>query len=203
MNERYALPSDSSAIAYSKRALAVSPGDDYSAKMLENSVAKGKEQVHRAIAAKDFAQAHRVANAMSSLLPDRSDVAALKGDIVAAERAQAAARRPPSPAVATPSVSYRVYHMHTDKSPADNGPNCTGTLSVTGNTMKFVGQSATAGQPHNFEFVCAEIKEIKKNRRVASHENGFHVRTVSDNYNFVPLDSSPLLAAALSSACGK
>ena len=137
---------------------------------------------------------------MGQLLPGRSDVAGLKEDIVSAERAEAAAHRPP-PVV--PLASFRVYHMHTEKSPADNGPYCSGTLSVLGQHLKFVAESATDGQVHNFDLACSDIREIKKNSRVAARQGGFHVRTANTNYNLVPVDPSSSPAPALATACSK
>ena len=196
----YAEPADTSAIAYLKQALAINPNDDYSRKLLASAVDGGTYQVQQAIAKKDFATAHRLADAMAQLLPGRSDVAGLKEDIASAQRAEEAAHRPQAVA---PVVSFPVMHMHTDKSPADKGPYCQGTLSVSGGHLKFVAQSATDGQPHNFDIACSDVREVKKNARVASHQGGFHVRTTEANYNFVPAGAGISPVPALASACSK
>jgi tetratricopeptide (TPR) repeat protein len=196
----FAEPAGESAIAYLKQALAIDPNDDYSRKFLESAVAGGTYQVQQAITKKDFATAHRLAGAMAQLLPGRSDVAGLKEDIASAQRAEEAAHRPQPVALL---VSFRVMHMHTDKSPADKGPYCEGTLSVSAGHLKFAAQSATDGQSHNFDFACSDVREVKKNARVASHQGGFHVRTTQANYNFVPADPSSSPVPALASACSK
>jgi hypothetical protein len=196
----FAEPAEASAIAYLKQALALDPNDDYSKKLLQNAVEGGTYQVQQAITKKDFATAQRLADAMAQLLPGRSDVAGLKEDIASARRAEEAAHRPQP---AAPQVSFHVMHMHTDKSPADKGPYCQGTLSVIGGHLKFAAQSATDGQPHNFDFACSDVREVKKNSRVASHQGGFHVRTAQDNYNFVPADAGSSPVPALASACSK
>lgn len=197
----YAEPADASAIAYSKRALGIDPNDDYSKTLLENSVNGGKYQVQQAIKSKDFATARRLADTLAQLLPGRSDIAGLKEDIANAERAEQAAHRP-APAAA-PAVRFRVFHMHTEKPPGEKGPACVGALSVSADRMKFAGGSASDGQAHNLEFGCSEIREIKKNARVAARQGGFHVRTASANFNFVPEDASASVVPALSSACSK
>ena len=199
----FAEPLAANAIAYSKQVLALVPANDYARSLLENSANGGKYQVQQAISHKDFASAHRVANALAQLLPGRSDIAGLKEDIASAERANEEARRSKPVAVA-PVVSFRAYHMHSDKAPADKGPYCLGSLSVTGGRMKFTGESASEGQKtDSFDLACSDIREIKKNARVASRQNGFHARTASSNINFVPEDSSAAHISALASACSK
>ena len=196
----YAEPAGVNAIAYAKQALAIDPNDDYSKKLLESAVDGGTYQVQQAIAKKDFGTAQRLADAMAQLLPGRGDVAGLKEDIASAQRAGEAAHRPQPVA---PLASFRVMHMHTDKSPTDKGPYCEGTLSVSAGHLKFAGQSATDGQVHNFDFACSDVREVKKNARVASHQGGFHVRTTQANHNFVPADPGASPAPALASACSK
>ena len=196
----YAEPADTSAIAFAKQVLEISPSDDYAKRLLEDAVHGGTYQVQQAIATKDFATARRISDVMGQLLAGRNDVAGLKEDIASAERAEAASHRPPP---AAPLASFRVYHMHTEKPPADKGPHCQGTLSVVGQRLKFVAESVTDGQLHNFDSACADIREIKKNSRVAARQGGFHVRTAKTNYNFVPVDSSSSPAPALASACSK
>lgn len=197
----YAEPADSSAIAYCKRVLELAPNDEYARTILENSVNGGKYRAQQAIQAKDFATARQVANALDRLLPGRGDIAELQKDVEFAEKAEEAARRPPPAPV--PVVSFRAYHMHTDKAPADQGPYCLGTLSVLGGRIKFVGKSASDGQVHNLEFTCSEAREIKRNARVAAKQGGFHIRTASSNTNFVPEDALPIHAARLTTACSK
>ena len=64
-------------------------------------------------------------------------------------------------------------------------------------------ETASDGKLHNLDFACSEIQEIKKNGHVASPQGGFHVRTLSDNFNFVPQNPSAAIVSALSSACSK
>lgn len=196
----YVEPLDSSALNYAKRALALAPNDDYAKTLLENSVNGGKFQAQQAIRAKDFATARRVANTLAQLLPGRSDISELQKDVDIAERAEEAARRP---VVAAPILSFRAYHMHSDKAPADKGPYCLGTLSVLGGRIRFAGESASDGQVHNLNFACSEAREIKKNARVAARQGGFHIRTASSNLNFAPEDSSPAHVSTLADACTK
>jgi hypothetical protein len=196
----YVEPPDSSALNYAKRVLALAPNDDYAKTLLEHSVSGGKYQAQQALQAKDFAGAHRVANALARLLPGRSDVKELQNDIDIAERAAEAARRPPPTA---PVISFRAYHMHTEKAPADKGPYCLGILSVLGGRIRFVGESASDGQVHNLQWACSEAREIKKNSRVAARQGGFHIRTASSNTNFAPEDSSAAHATALAAACAE
>jgi hypothetical protein len=181
--------------------LALAPKDEDSSTLLEYSVNGGKYQAQQAIQAKDFATAHRVANALAQLLPGRNDIKELQKDIEIAEKADEAARRAPAAPVAT--VSFRAYHMHSEKAPADKGPYCLGTLSVVGSQVRFAGESASDSQVHKLEFACAEVREIKKNARVAAHQGGFHIRTSSSNTNFAPQDSSPAHVSALAAACSK
>jgi hypothetical protein len=197
----YAQPAESSAITYAKRALALAPNDEYSSTLLEYSVNGGKYQAQQAIQAKDFAAAHRIASALDQVLPGRKDIAELQKDIEIAEKADEAARRAPVAPVA--AVSFRAYHMHSEKSPADKGPYCLGTLSVAGSQVRFAGESASDNQVHKLEFACADIREIKKNARVAARQGGFHIRTSSSNTNFAPEDSSPAHVSALAAACPK
>jgi hypothetical protein len=181
--------------------LALAPNDEYSSTLLEYSVNGGKYQAQQAIQAKDFAAAHRIASALDQVLPGRKDIAELQKDIEIAEKADEAARRAPVAPVA--AVSFRAYHMHSEKSPADKGPYCLGTLSVAGSQVRFAGESASDNQVHKLEFACADIREIKKNARVAARQGGFHIRTSSSNTNFAPEDSSPAHVSALAAACPK
>ena len=197
----YAEPADSSAIAYAKRALALSPNDEYARTILENSVNGGKYRAQQAIQAKDFATARQVANSLDRLLPGRNDIAELRRDVEIAEKAEEAAHRPPPAPV--PVLSFRAYHMHSEKAPADKGPYCLGTLSVLGGRIRFEGQTASDGQVHNLEFACSDVREIKKNARVAAGQGGFHIRTATSNTNFVPEDSLPTHASQLTAACTK
>ncbi len=228
----YVVPVETSALAYSKRVLALDPSNNYSRMLLENSVTGGKYQVQQALKRKDFARAHRTANAMGQLLPGRKDIAELKQDIRIAEKGptasrrqkpvakplrsradgvqaagtaprhqKAVARQKPAPKP-VPKVSFTAYHMHSEKAPADHGPYCLGVLSVAGQRLRYAGRSASGGQKvHKLDFACADVREIKKNARVASHQGGFHVRTVSANMNFAPRDSSLTHVSTLASAC--
>jgi hypothetical protein len=215
---RYVLPVEASVLAYSKRALALDPSDNYSRMMLGNSIDRGKSQVHQAVKRKDFAQAHRVANAMDQLLPGRKDIAELKQGIRSAERAAAAPNHqkavPKQEAAAhqkavprqkpVPKVSFTAYHLHSDKAPGDHGSYCLGILTASGHHLRFSGRSASPGQKvHKLDFACSDIREIKKNAHVGSRQGGFHIRTVSATTIFVPRDSSLTHISALASACSK
>jgi len=197
----YAEPRDTSAIAYSKQALALDPANDYSRTLLESSIKGGKYQVQQAISSKDFTTAHRIADLLAQLLPGESAVADLKAELASAEKADEESRR--ARQVPAAVLSFRVYHMHSGKAPGDNGPYCRGTLSVVAGRLKYVGETAPDGQVHSFDFACSEVLEVKKNFRVASRENGFHVRTASSNINFVPEDASVSHISALASACSR
>ena len=196
----YTEPPAANAISYAKQVLALDAGNDYAKTILKNSVDGGKYQMQQAIARKDFPGARRVADALAKVLPERRDVVELREDIASAERADQAAQRPKAP---TPTVSFRADHLHTDKAPADNGPFCRGSLSVLAERLKFSGETATDGKTHTFYLACSDIREIKKNPRLASRQNGFHVRTGGTNINFVPEDPSAAHISALASACSK
>jgi hypothetical protein len=188
-------------IALSKQILALDPANGYAKTLLEDSANGGKYQVQQAILQKDFAAAHRVADTLAQLLPDRRDIVELKEDIAAAERVDEEARRPKP---AAPLVAFRAYHMHSEKAPADHGPYCLGMLSVTAGHLKFVGQTASEGQRiDTLDMACSEVREIKKNARVASRQNGFHVRAASTNINFVPENVAVDYVSLLAHACGK
>ena len=206
----YAVPVQTSAIAYSKQVLALDPSNNSSRTLLAKSVSGGKYQVQQALKHKDFAKAHQVANAMGQLLPGRKDIAQLQQQVRIAERGAAAPRSqkaaPQQKAAArpkaVPKVSFTAYHLHSGKAPADHGPYCLGILSVSGHHLKFSGRSASPGQKvHKLDFACSDIREIKKNTRLASRQGGFRVRTVSAKMNFVPRDSSLTHVSALASAC--
>jgi len=196
----YALPVHTSAIAYSKQALALDPSNRDSRTLLEKSVSGGKSQVQQALQRKDFTKAHGVATAMTQVLPGRKDLVQLQQHVRLAEKTAAKPRH--QPAVA--KVSFTVYHMHSDKAPAAHGPYCLGILSVVGGHLKYSGQSASPGQQvHKLDFACSDVREIKKNAHVASHQGGFHVRTASAKMNFAPRDSSLAHVSALASACSE
>ncbi len=218
----YAVPVQTSAIAYSKQVLVLDPSNNSSRTLLAKSVSGGKYQVQQALKHKDFAKAHRVANAMGQLLPGRKDIAQLQQQVRTAERGAAAPRSqkaaPQPKAVArqkaapqqktaahpkaVPKVSFTAYHLHSGKAPADHGPYCLGILSVSGHHLKFSGRSASPGQKvHKLDFACSDVREIKKNTRIASRQGGFRVRTVSAKLNFAPRDSSLTHVSALASAC--
>jgi hypothetical protein len=197
----FAEPRDASAIAYSKQALALDPSNDYTRTLLENSIKGGKYQVQQAILNKDFTTAHRVVDVLAQLLPGESVVADLKADLAGAEKGEEELRL--ARQVPVPVLSFRVYHMHSRKAPGDDGSYCRGTLIVVAGRLKYVGETALDGQVHSFDFPCAEVIEVKKNFRVASRENGFHVHAASSNINFVPEDGSASYIPALASACSR
>jgi hypothetical protein len=195
----YAEPAATSSIALSKQVLALDPANGYAKTLLEDSANGGKYKVQQAILRKDFAAAHRVADALARLLPGRQDIAGLKEDIASAERADAEARRPKP---AAPLVAFRAYHMHSEKAPADRGPYCLGMLSLVAGHLKFVGQTASEGERiDTLDIPCSEVRQIKKNARVASRQNGFHVRTTSTNINFVPENPITDYISVLAHAC--
>ena len=196
----YAEPAAANAISYAKQVLALDAGNDYAKTILKDSVEGGKYQMQQAIARKDFTAARRVADAMAKLLPERRDVAELTQDIASAERAD---RSPPPPQAPTATVSFRAYHLHKDKAPADDGPYCTGSLSVLAGHLKFSSERSTDGKTHTFDLACSDIREIKGNSRLASRQNGFHVRAGKTTLNFVPEDSSAAHLPFLTSACSK
>ena len=192
---KYAEPVDASAIAYSKQILALDANNENAKSLLENSVQGGIYQSQRALKQKDFQTAHRVADFLSQLLPGRSDIDALKQDISIAERGEAG--RGPVEA----AVRFRVYHLHSGKAPANDGPYCLGILSIAGGHLKFAAESTSDGQLHTIEFACPDVRNIRKNRRLASRQGGFHVRTRSANFNFAPEDSSVVPVPGLQNAC--
>jgi len=196
----YVDPRDANAVAYSQRALALDPSSSYTRTILDNSVKGAVIQVHQAIASKDFTTAQRIADLLAQLLPNESAVASLKADLSSAEKAEEDSRR--ASQVPATVLSFRVFHTHSGKGAGDKGTYCRGTLSVAGDHLKYVGETATDGQVHNFDFACSEV-EIKKNLRVAFWEKGFHVRTSSGSLNFLPEDGSASNIRALASACSK
>jgi hypothetical protein len=194
----YVEPQDASAITYSKSVLGLDPRNGYAKTLLENSVQGGKYQVDQAIIRKDFAAAHRLADALAQLMPGRADIAELEEDISTAEKTE---RHPALAAV--PLVSFKVIHMHSNKAPTSGGPFCKGTLSVSGQHLKFIADSASDGHPHNLDFACSDVREIKPNTHVAARQGAFHVRTSSGNYNFVPENGFTGVVPALTAACSK
>ena len=197
---RYAEPQATNAIAYSQQALALDPSNDYTRRILENSIKGGEYQVQQAILGKDFTTAHRITDVLAQLLPGESTVAGLKADLAKAEKAEEESRR--AGQAPAPILSFRVAHLHSGRAAGDKGSYCAGTLKVVAGRLKYVGETATDGQVHNFDFACSEV-EIKKNSRVAFWEKGFHVRTASGNITFVPEDGSASHLRALASACAK
>jgi hypothetical protein len=197
----YAEPKDASAIAYAKQALALDASNGYARTLLESSLQGGKYQVQQAILSKDFTTAHRIADALAQLLPGESSLGDLQAALASAEKAEEEARRRPQAPAAV--LSFRVYHMHSGKAPGDGGAYCRGALSVVAGHLKYAGETALGGEPHSFDIACPAVLEVKKNFRVASRENGFHVRTASGNINFVPEDASASHITALASACSR
>jgi hypothetical protein len=197
---RYAEPPDANAIAYAQQARALDPSNDYTRRILENSVKGGEYQVEQAISGKDFTTAHRITDVLAQLLPGESSVADLKADLARAEKAEEESRR--ARQAPAPLLSFRVAHLHSGKAAGDKGSYCAGTLQVVAGRLKYVGEMATDGQVHNFDLACSAV-EVKKNSRVAFWEKGFHVRTPSGNLSFVPEDGSASHLRALAAACSK
>ena len=194
----YAQPAEASAITYAKRVLALDPNDPYAKTLIDDSVNGVKYKVQQAVQRNDFTAARAVANSLAQLLPERGDITALQKDIRTAEKAN----QVPRPQAPTATISFQAFHMHSEKAPADQGPYCEGTLGVIGDHIKFRGESAPDGEKiHSVDIPCSDVKDIKKNAHVASHQAGFHVRTFSENINFVPADSFPSHISALASAC--
>ena len=193
---KYAEPVDASAIAYSKQVLARDANNENAKSILENSVQGGIYQSQQALKQRDFQTARPVANALSELLPGRSDIDALKQDITIAESAESGQ----GPLEAA-RVRYRVYHLHSGRAPANDGPYCLGILSIAGGHLKFAAESRSDAELHTIEFACSEVRNIRKNRRLASRQGGFHVRTQSANYNFAPENSSVAPVPGLQYAC--
>jgi serine/threonine protein kinase len=195
----YVEPQEQSAIAYAKRALVLDPNDAYAKQLLELGVQGGKYQVEQAIISKDFATAHRVANAMAHLLPGRNDIAERQKDIADYEAADAKAHRPTPTPAPTPPISVLVFHPHSSKL---QGPYCQGTLSVIGGRVNYTPESATDGHMHPMSFACSDILEIKKNPHVLGHHDDFHLHTASGDVSFLP-QHPPFDISALRSACTK
>ena len=193
---KYAEPVDESAIAYSKQVLARDANNEKAKSILENSVHGGIYKSQQALKQRDFQTARRVANALSEQLPGRSDIDALKQDITIAERAESG--KEPLEAA---RVRYRVYHLHSGKAPANDGPYCLGILSIAGGRLKFTAESTSDSKLHTIEFACSEVRNIRKNRRLAARQGGFHVRTRSANFNFAPQYPSVAPVLNLQNAC--
>ena len=193
---KYAEPGDESAIAYSKQVLARDANNEKAKSILENSVHGGIYKSQQALKQRDFQTARRVANALSEQLPGRSDIDALKQDITIAESAESG--KEPLEAA---RVHYRVYHLHSGKAPANDGPYCLGILSIAGGRLKFTAESTSDSKLHTIEFACSEVRNIRKNRRLAARQGGFHVRTRSANFNFAPQYPSVAPVLNLQNAC--
>jgi hypothetical protein len=196
----YVEPRDANAIAYSQRALALDHTNGYTRTILDNSIKGAEFQAHQAILAKNFTNAQRIADLLAQLLPNETSIAGLRADLATAEKAEEESRR--ASQVPATVLSFRVFHTHSGKGTGDKGAYCRGTLSVAGDRLKYVGETATDAQVHNFDFACSAV-EIKKNPRVAFWEKGFHVRTTSGNLNFLPEDGSSSNIRALASACSQ
>jgi hypothetical protein len=200
----YIEPTSVSSIHLANQVLALDPANAYAHKLLDDSVDAGVYSVQQAIFKKDYATATRLTNEMIQDLPNRPAVTGLREDIASAERADAAAKQKPKPAAPVPIVSFRAYHLHLEKAPADKGPYCLGLLSVVDGHLKFQADTASDGEEkHSYDFPCSDVREIKKNARVASKQAGFHVKTNSLNLNFAPEDSSPKHISDLAAACNK
>ena len=149
-----------------------------------------------AIKGKDFATAHRVADALAQLLPGRNDIVEKQRDVTDAEARELENRPKPTPA---PLISVHVLHLHSGK---PQGPHCQGILSVSGGQMTYVPESASDGHLHPLTFPCSQIQEIKKNSRFLGHRDDFHVRTASGDQNFLP-EHTPFDVSTLQSACSQ
>jgi hypothetical protein len=63
-----------------------------------------------------------------------------------------------------------------------------GRLYVFDDRIRYSASPAAEPQAHGFEVSCADIKEVKKNR-VFARPYGFHIRTKSENFDFIPASS--------------
>jgi eukaryotic-like serine/threonine-protein kinase len=97
--ERYVEPLGESAIDYSRRVLRIDPADQQAKDMIDTSVKAQKSAVLRAVEEKNFAAAHRKADALKQQLPDRDDGPELEREVTSLENANISAHRPPSPEV--------------------------------------------------------------------------------------------------------
>jgi hypothetical protein len=189
----YIEPPGESAVDYSNGILKLDPGDQWAKDMIGRSVKAQRSVILRAaIESKDFGRALQQASILRQRFPDLNDGEELEQDI---KNAKGPEPRPPAPPP-PPAISLPVRYVHEDKT-------YQGTLSVSGHQMKFVGQSTSAGPAQQFTIACSDIRDISKNREVFSHHGTFHVRTTSNNYNFVPEDGSSFNISALKSACSQ
>jgi hypothetical protein len=189
----YIEPPGESAVDYSNHILKLDPGDQWAKDMIGRSVKAQRSVVLRAaIESKDFDRALQQANVLKQRFPDRNDGEELERDIKNVRGPES----PPAPPPSLPTTSLPVRYVHGDKT-------YQGTLSVSGHQMKFVSPSNSEGPAQQFTIPCADIRDISKNREVFSHHGTFHVRTTSNNYNFVPEDGSSFNISALKSACSQ
>lgn len=187
MKGKYVEPEGESAIAYAKQALGLDHDDAYPKEIayakgiIESSVSRGTLFAQQAVKAKDFAAAHRLANALAQLLPGRNDIAELQKDIAKAEETnQPATYKEP-----TPVLSFRVHHKHTVGS-------CVGSLTIGKGR---VGYRSENGK-ETFDFLLSEIMKPEK-----ALGGGFFF-TAKDGKRYF-FDSPPAALAALQQAMGK
>lgn len=190
-NQHYVFPAGENAIAYWKQLLALDPQSDYYQARLIDSLHGAEYQAGQALRQNDFARARQIADALSELLPDRSkEVSSLREDIQQVQaRYDKENRLPP---VVPPAFSTRVRHMHEHKA------YCEGILSVSDHQLRFHGESASEGAPHDLSYACSAIV-FKKLRH-----NQFEVRTDSGKPNqFAPVNVSEFDLGRLQSACAQ
>jgi len=190
-NQHYVFPARENAVYYWKQLLELDPkSDDYKAR-LNDSLQGALYQAGQALRQNDFERARQIADALAELLPERGkDVSSLRDDIQHAQDQYEKDHRPPSPP--PPVFSARVRHLHAHKA------YCQGTLSVSAHQLKFTGESASDGEPHNLTYACSGVRF--KNHR---HDE-FEVRTAAGKHDhFAPLNPSEFHLDQLQSACAK
>jgi hypothetical protein len=190
-NQHYVFPAQENAIYYWKQLLELDPKSDYYNARLNDSLQGAVYQAGQALRQNDFERARQIADALAELLPDRSkDVSNLRDEIQQAQGQYDKDHRPPSPP--PPLFRASVRHLHAHKA------YCQGTLSVTAHQLKFTGESASDGKPHNLTYACSAI-QFKKHR----HDE-FEVRTAQGKHDhFAPLNPSEFHLEQLQSACAK
>ncbi len=190
-NQHYVFPVRENAVYYWKQLLELDPKSDYYKARLNDSLQGALYQAGQALQQNEYDGARQIADALAELLPERDkDVSKLRDDIQKAEEQYIKDHQPAQPA--PPVFSARVRHLHAHKA------YCQGTLSVSEHQLKFTGESASEGEPHNLSYACSGV-QFKKHR----HDE-FEVRTAAGKHDhFAPLNPSEFHLDQLQSACAK